>query len=89
MLDDATKKTLLPRIKRITGQLEGVGRMVEEERYCIDIVDQVNAIRRALEQVALIIMKRHVESCVAESIRTRKGNDKIGELISAIDRFIR
>ncbi len=89
MVNDDTKEVLRPRIKRIIGQIEGVEKMIEEERYCIDIINQVNAARRALEQVALIVMKRHMESCLTEAIKGKKGQEKIDEIVGSIDAFIR
>lgn len=89
MINDDTKKILRPRIKKVIGQVEGVEKMIEGERYCIDIINQVNAVRRALEQVALIIMKRHMESCLTEAIKGRKGQEKIDEVIGSINAFIR
>ncbi len=89
MVNDDTKKELRPRIKRVIGQIEGVEKMIENERYCIDIINQINAARRALEGVALIIMKRHMESCLTEAIKGKKGQEKIDEMVSSIDAFIR
>lgn len=89
MINEEVKGGTLKRLKRIEGQVKGLMRMIEEEKYCIDLIDQTNAIRRALEQVALIIMKRHVESCVVESIKRTGGKEKVAELIQAVDRFIR
>jgi DNA-binding FrmR family transcriptional regulator len=89
MIDQPTKEATLKRLRRIEGQVKGLMKMIEEEQYCIDLINQTNAIRRALEQVALIVMKRHVESCVSESIECCEGKDKIEELISTIDKFIR
>ncbi|MFH1830999.1 MAG: metal-sensitive transcriptional regulator [Pseudomonadota bacterium] len=89
MINDVTKKDALKRLRRIEGQIKGLMKMIDDEKYCIDLINQVNAMRRALEQVALIIMKRHVESCVAESIKCCDEGKKVDELIRTIDRFIR
>lgn len=89
MVNNQTKEILRPRLKRLMGQLEGVEKMIEEERYCIDIINQINAVRRALEQVALIVMKRHMESCLTEAIKSKKGQEKIDEIVKSIDAFIR
>jgi len=89
MVNEETKRGLRPRLKRVIGQIEGVEKMIENERYCIDIINQVNAARRALEQVALIIMKRHMESCLTEAIKEKKGGEKIEEMVASIDAFIR
>lgn len=89
MINREVKKEVLTRLARIEGQIKGLSKMVSDEKYCIDLIDQTNAVRRALEQVALIIMKRHVESCVAQSIKTKGGGAKVDELIRTIDRFVR
>ena len=89
MIDQPTKEATTKRLKRIEGQVKGLMKMIDEGKYCIDLINQTNAIRRALEQVALIIMKRHVASCVTESVECCEGEDKIDELIKTIDRFIR
>ena len=89
MINDETKEAALTRLKKIGGQVKGLMRMVEDEEYCIDMCNQINAIRRALEGVALIIMKRHVESCVAHAIHEDGGKEKVDELLATIDRFIR
>lgn len=89
MINGATKQDALARLKKIEGQIKGIQRMVEEEKYCVDIINQINAIRRALEQVALGVMKRHVNSCVSDAIKKDKAGGKVEELMETIDRFIR
>lgn len=89
MINEPTKEAALARLKKIEGQVRGIEQMVNKEKYCIDIITQINAVRRALEQVALIVMKRHLESCVIDAIKTKGGEDKIEELIETVDRFIR
>ena len=89
MIDRITKDEAMVRLKRIEGQVKGIQKMVEEKRYCIDIINQVTAVSKALEHVGLIVMKRHLESCVADSIRASKTNGKIKELISAVEQFIK
>lgn len=89
MINKEVKQAALTRLNRIEGQVKGLKKMVEEEQYCIDLINQITAIRRALEQVALIVMNRHIESCVAEACKTRGEKAKIDELIRTVDRFIR
>lgn len=89
MINGATKQDALARLKKIEGQIKGIQRMVEEEKYCVDIINQINAVRRALEQVALGVMKRHVNSCVFDAIKKDKAGGKVEELMETIDRFIR
>lgn len=88
-MQNAVKKDLAVRLKRIKGQIEGIQTMVAEERYCIDIVNQINAVRRALEKVALRAMSNHMESCVSEAMRSQDGRKKIKELMDTIDHFVR
>ena len=80
---------LLPRLKRIEGQVRGITRMVEERRYCIDIIQQLTAARKALDQVSLNIMKGHINTCVSDSIRRQDGAGKINELMDTINRFVK
>ena len=63
-----TRTALIKRLHRIEGQVRGVERMVEEDRYCIDILTQIAAVRTALEQVAAKILEDHVTHCVAEAL---------------------
>lgn len=77
------------RLKRIEGQVRGVTRMVAEKRYCIDILQQITAARRALDEVALRIMKDHINACVSNAIRKREGAEKIDELMQTLHRFIK
>ena len=80
---------LLPRLRRIEGQIRGIGRMVEGRRYCIDIIQQLTAVRKALDQVSLKIMGGHINTCVSEAIRHREGEKKINELMHTIHRFVK
>jgi len=89
MINQETKQDVLPRLKKIEGQIRGIQRMVEKERYCIDIINQVTAAQRALDQVSLEVMQRHIESCVANAIKSDGGGPIIGELMETIYKFIR
>ena len=80
---------ILPRLRRIEGQIRGISRMVDERRYCIDIIQQLTAARKALDQVSLKIMNGHINTCVSESIRKREGAGKISELMQTINRFVK
>jgi len=89
MINEDVKKEALPRLKKIEGQIRGIQKMIEKERYCIDIINQVTAAQRALDQVGLRIMKRHIESCVTDAIKSDGGGPIIGELMETIYGFIR
>jgi DNA-binding FrmR family transcriptional regulator len=83
------KQKILTRLRRIEGQVRGVQKMVEEDRYCIDVLTQVNATRAALESVALQLLADHTEHCVAEAIRSGEGAEKVRELNEAVERLVR
>ena len=84
MINETVKVESLKRLKKIEGQVRGVSKMVESEKYCIDIINQITAAKNALDGVAKIIMKRHVESCGTQSILEGHGKDKIDELVTAV-----
>ena len=79
----------LKRLRKIEGQIQGVQRMLEARRYCIEILQQVTAARRALDEVSLQIMRGHINSCVSGAIRGGKGAEKVEELMRAIHRFVK
>ncbi len=87
MINDKVKKEALTRLKRVEGQVRGIMKMIEEEQYCIDIINQVSAAEKALNGVSRIVMKRHVESCVTEAIVRGEGQNKIEELIDAVYKY--
>jgi DNA-binding FrmR family transcriptional regulator len=83
------KPKIQARLRRIEGQVRGIEKMVEEDRYCIDVLTQVNAIRAALESVALQLLADHTEHCVADAIRSGGGGEKVRELNEAVVRLVR
>ncbi|HEY8951368.1 MAG TPA: metal-sensitive transcriptional regulator [Candidatus Dormibacteraeota bacterium] len=85
---ETDKPSLIARLKRIEGQVRGLERMVDEDRYCIDVLTQVNAARAALEKVGLILLNGHVNHCVAGAIRSGDPGDKVRELSEAVERFV-
>lgn len=82
-----SKKDLLDRLRRIEGQIRGIQRMVEDEKYCIDILTQVNSASAALKAVGMGLLDDHVRHCVRESIETGGGDEKVDELLAAVARF--
>ncbi len=81
---------LLSRVARIEGQVRGVARMIEEERYCIDVLTQIQAIKAALKRVEEEILKGHAASCVASAIKSGNAKDqtkKFSELVELIGRY--
>ena len=82
------KEEVRRRLRRIGGQVRGIQRMVDEDRYCIDVLTQVNATRAALESVALQLLADHTEHCVTDAIRSGSGSRKIKELNAAVERLV-
>jgi DNA-binding FrmR family transcriptional regulator len=85
----AAKSTTLKRLSRIEGQVRGLARMMEEDRYCIDIVTQISAVRAALRRVEEEILRDHVSHCVEHAIAsgdTREQRKKIAELMDVLGR---
>ena len=87
-----SKDALVKRLHRIEGQVRGIERMVEEERYCIDILDQISAVSTALEKVGLRVLDGHVNHCVSDALRSgdpQAAEAKTEELLHAVERFAR
>jgi DNA-binding FrmR family transcriptional regulator len=90
VINDETKAKALGRLRRIEGQVQGLQRMIDGEAYCLDILLQISAVQGALQQVEKILLGRHIESCVADALRSgSKGErqQKIDELIEVFARF--
>ena len=84
MINEEVKNNSMTRLKKIEGQIRGIMKMVDQEKYCIDIINQITAAEKALDGVAKNIMKRHIESCVTEAIIQGEGQTKIDELIETV-----
>lgn len=78
------KDSLLTRLKKVEGQAKGIQRMIEEERYCIDIVQQLSALSSAVDEVSLLILQGHIEGCVTDAIREQRGEEYVKELMDTI-----
>ena len=84
MIDPKTKTQLDARLNRIAGQVAGIQRMLEQERYCVDIVQQVSAARAALAKVSALLLESHIHTCVSEALEggdKAKKSEKIEELV--------
>ena len=87
-MDEKIKKSQLARLGRIEGQVRGVARMIEEERYCIDVLTQIRAVRAALDKVEQEILHEHLNHCVAHAFHAGSRSDrqvKIDELLEVLD----
>lgn len=87
----ADKDAVLKRLRRIEGQVRGISGMVEDGRYCIDVLDQVSAVTRAIQGVALVLLDEHLAHCVADAVRVggEEKEVKLAEASAAIARLVR
>ena len=84
------KEQLRKRLARVEGQVRGISRMIEDDRYCIDILTQLGAVSTALEAVALKVLEEHVQHCVAGALASgdpAAAEEKSRELLEAVQRF--
>lgn len=85
--EERNEEDLKKRLKRIEGQVRGVYRMIEEDRYCIDILNQIVAARAALSKVGMALIKSHMRSCVTCAIREDRNEQAIDELMDVLTKF--
>ena len=85
----ATKEQLLTRLKRIEGQVRGIEGMVEDERYCIDVITQISAIQAALDKVALGLLDDHARHCVIGGEAGGEPQEMTDEMMAAVGRLMR
>lgn len=83
------KPSLMARMKKIEGQAKGIQRMIEDDRYCIDIVQQLTALSKAADEVSMLILESHIEGCVTDAIREQHGAAHIKELMGTIREAIK
>jgi DNA-binding FrmR family transcriptional regulator len=91
-MHSATKSAVTARLKRIEGQVGGLIRMVDEDRYCVDVLTQINAVRAALHKVEEQILHDHVSHCVADAFASGDAIEqrhKVEELVATIGRMTR
>ncbi|MFD2656528.1 MULTISPECIES: metal-sensing transcriptional repressor [Gracilibacillus] len=75
------------RLKRIEGQVRGIQKMIEEDRYCVDVLVQISAINAALKKVGYSITERHIKHCVSDAILSGNGDETIEELMEVMKQF--
>ncbi|HEY8517111.1 MAG TPA: metal-sensitive transcriptional regulator [Candidatus Binatia bacterium] len=88
-MNATTKRSCLARLGRIEGQVRGIARMVDDDRYCIDVITQIQAVKAALRRVEEEILRDHVAHCVEEAIRSgdaKEQRKKVAELIEVLGR---
>lgn len=81
---DEEKQAVINRLKRIEGQVRGIQRMVEEDRYCVDILVQISAINAALKKVGFTVTERHMKHCITHAVNDGEGDLAIEELLEVL-----
>ena len=92
MIDEELQKQLRDRLSRIQGQIGGVARMIEEQRYCVDVLTQTRAISAALRNVENMVLENHLNTCVADAMRVGSDDEsqaKTSEIMDIISKFRR
>ncbi len=90
MMNESTRSKVRARLRRISGQAEGIARMVEQDRYCVDVLLQVASAQAALGQVSKLVLRAHVETCVADVLGSGKAAErkqKLDELMGLFARY--
>lgn len=82
------KGELLTRLARIEGQVRGIRRLVDEEAYCLDVLQQVDAMTAATDQVALLLVEDHIKGCLAHAIQTGEGEAYTDEVMTVVRRMV-
>lgn len=84
------KPRLMARLRRIEGQVRGLQKMIDEEKYCVDVLTQVSSVMAALQGVGLIVLEDHIQGCVRGAIESGESGDQaISELIDVLQRFVK
>ena len=85
----ATKDQLLARLRRVEGQVRGIEGMVDDDRYCIDVLTQISAIQAALDKVALGLLDGHARHCMREGAAEGHADEMAGEMMAAVGRLMK
>ncbi len=85
----ATKPELLRRFRKVEGQVAGIARMVEEERYCPEVLIQIRSATAALDQIGFLLLREHLAHCVADGMRRGEGDQYLDEVMEVVRGFSR
>jgi len=83
------KNALLRRLRKMEGQVRGLQQMVEDDRYCLDVVQQINALSAAAREVALIVLEDHLKGCITDAIKDDDGDAAIKEMVTVLGKALR
>ena len=81
-------RDLVTRLRRIEGQVRGIQRMVADEAYCLDVLQQVEAVTAATDQVALLLLEDHIDGCLTHAIETGQGEPYVDEVMAVVRRAL-
>ena len=88
-VERSNRAALVKRINRIEGQIRGIGKMIAEDRYCIDVLTQVSAVQAALDALALELLEDHLHGCVTNAVKSGDGKRAIDEALTVVRKFAR
>lgn len=80
---------VLSRLKKIEGQVRGIQKMVDEGRYCVDILTQLAAVRAAVNKVGIMVLEGHTKGCVKDAMNSENGDEKLEELMQVLSKFLK
>ncbi|NLO24856.1 MAG: metal-sensitive transcriptional regulator [Clostridiales bacterium] len=83
------KGTLISRLNRIEGQIRGIKNMIENDKYCVDVLVQVAAAKSALNSLGAVLLESHIQGCVKDAIDSGKGEEIINELVGVIKKYVK
>jgi len=83
------KQDLLERLRKIEGQVRGLQRMIEEDRYCVDVLVQLAAVRAALNKVGLALLEGHAKGCMAAAARRGETEQSVAELMAVLEKLLK
>jgi len=83
------KDKIQQRLRRIEGQLRGIQKMVNDDKYCIDILTQLSSVIAATQKVGLVVLQDHINGCLKEALKNKDGQAQIDEMITVVNRFIK
>lgn len=84
---DQEKQALLNRLKRIEGQVRGIQKMIDDDRYCVDVLVQISAVNAAMKGVGFSMAERHMKHCVSDAVKSGNGDETIDELMNVMKQF--
>ncbi|CQR71820.1 Copper-sensing transcriptional repressor CsoR [Sporomusa ovata DSM 2662] len=87
MLNEREITDVKKRLRRIGGQINGIEKMIDDRRYCVDVLQQIMAARAALNQVALVMIESHTKSCVVNAIMENRTEEAVDELMGVLSKF--